>query len=313
MELRHLRYFYEVANEMNFSKAAEKLHISQPPLSKQIKDLEEEVGVTLFIRRPHYMALTPEGEALKQYAAQILVLTDKAYSMLKEMKSGLHGIINIGFVEGHTMTKICQWSAEFSKENPAVQFSMWSGNSDDIATRLKNGLCDIAVVSDADNIEGLKAFELYKESWSALIPISHPLSGYTGYEKVADMTKDIQMGELTVDAEELLNYDLIVPSRSGRMDLIASWSKDGSKKPQVKFKYTTMPSAYELAKQGAGIAIYPGEPFDLFRNPILSGIVVKRIVNPSTEASYNMLYPGTRIVPHVVHEFITYVKMRSKA
>ena len=61
MELRHLRYFYEAANEMNFTKAAEKLNIAQPPLSKQIKDLETELGVSLFVRRPHFLALTPEG------------------------------------------------------------------------------------------------------------------------------------------------------------------------------------------------------------------------------------------------------------
>ena len=78
MELRHLRYFYAVALEMNFTKAAESLHIAQPPLSRQIMDLEEELGVKLFIRRPHFLALTPEGELLKQYAAQILDLADKA-------------------------------------------------------------------------------------------------------------------------------------------------------------------------------------------------------------------------------------------
>ena len=128
MELRHLQYFYEVSNEMNFTRAAEKLCIAQPPLSRQIRDLEEELGVQLFERRPHFLGLTPEGSVFRQYAGQILELADRAKEVVREMGQGLNGTIDISAVEGgSTQRMLSKWIKEFSETHPAVRFNIWTG------------------------------------------------------------------------------------------------------------------------------------------------------------------------------------------
>lgn len=91
MELRHIRYFKAVAEEKSFTKAAEQLAIAQPPLSRQIQDLEAELGTTLFLRTPHKVSLTEEGELFLQYANQILDLVNRSEEDVRERKEGLQG------------------------------------------------------------------------------------------------------------------------------------------------------------------------------------------------------------------------------
>ena len=100
MELRHIRYFKAVAEEKNFTRAAEKLAIAQPPLSRQIQDLEAELGTQLFIRSPHKVTLTEEGELFLQYASQILDLVHRSEEEVRERKEGLQGTLYIASVEG---------------------------------------------------------------------------------------------------------------------------------------------------------------------------------------------------------------------
>mgnify|MGYP000823829803 CR=1 FL=1 len=100
MELRHIRYFKAVAEEKSFTKAAEQLAIAQPPLSRQIQDLEAELGTTLFLRTPHKVSLTEEGELFLQYANQILDLVNRSEEDVRERKEGLQGTLYIASVEG---------------------------------------------------------------------------------------------------------------------------------------------------------------------------------------------------------------------
>ena len=101
MELRHIRYFKAVAEELNFTRAAEKLNIAQPPLSRQIQDLEQDLGTKLFIRNPHKILLTHEGELFLQYANQILDLVNRSAEEVREVKEGLQGTLYIASVEGY--------------------------------------------------------------------------------------------------------------------------------------------------------------------------------------------------------------------
>ena len=119
MELRHIRYFLAVAEEMNFSRAAEKLCIAQPPLSRQIMDLEKELGVILFNRKNHTVSLTDEGVLFKQYAIQVLDLVDQSTSEVRELRHGLQGMINLGTVEGNAPRILAEWISGFHIEDPA--------------------------------------------------------------------------------------------------------------------------------------------------------------------------------------------------
>ena len=298
MELRHLRYFYETANEMNFTRAAEKLNIAQPPLSKQIKDLEEELGVLLFVRRPHYLALTPEGEMLKQYAAQILGLAEKASATISEMGQGLNGTIYIGAVEGHTLRELSGWISMFHREYPLVQFNLWTGTADDINVRVKNGLCDFAILADISDLEGIGYYKLYQESWTALIPAENPLA---------------ESEEDTVSTKDLLPYDLIIPNRDQRMETVNNWFKDSEEKPRIVCRYTNVLSAYELSRQSVGISIYPGEAEEIIGSRTSSKVIPKRIINPSVKSTYYLLYNKNRVLQNVATQFMDFIRKQSRA
>lgn len=298
MELRHLRYFYETANEMNFTRAAEKLNIAQPPLSRQIKDLEEELGVELFVRRPHYLALTPEGELLKQYAAQILGLSDRAMETVREMGQGLNGTIYIALVEGHTLRSLSRWIRLFSEINPAVQYNLWTGTADEINVRVKNGLCDFAIIGDLIDTDGIGYYRLYQEPWTALIHRDNPLAQQEGD---------------TVSTKALLPYDLIIPSRNQRYEEINHWFRDSETKPSVRCRYTNVLSAYELARQGIGISIYPGDAKEIIDTRDDGLVAAKRIVNPSMTATYYIIFNKSRVLSNVSYEFIAFIRERSRA
>lgn len=297
MELRHLRYFYETANEMNFTRAAEKLNIAQPPLSKQIKDLETELGVSLFVRRPHFLALTPEGEVLKQYAAQILGLADKASETVQQMGHGLNGTIEIACIEGNSLQYIANWIAEFSKIHPAVQYNIWTGGADDIINRIRSGLSDFAVIADVRDSEGLEHYRLYTENWTALIHKDNPLASVQSE---------------TVSTKDLLPYDLIIPTRSDRLEEVNNWYKDSEEKPKIRCRYSNFLTAYELSRCSVGISILPGESRELLEGRDDGMVVSKHISNPMPKACIEMLFNKYRMLPNVVYEFITFIRKRSR-
>lgn len=116
MELRHIRYFKAVAEEKSFTKAAEQLAIAQPPLSRQIQDLEAELGTTLFLRTPHKVSLTEEGELFLQYANQILDLVNRSEEDVRERKEGLQGTLYIASVEAAVPGCLPSGSPDFSRD-----------------------------------------------------------------------------------------------------------------------------------------------------------------------------------------------------
>lgn len=179
MELRHIRYFKAVAEEKNFTRAAEKLAIAQPPLSRQIQDLEEELGTKLFERSPHKVKLTEEGELFLQYASQILDLVNRSEEEVRIRKEGLQGTLYIASVEGCGPHLFAHWISEFQKMHPHVQYILWNGNTDDVNNRVTKGLCEVAMITAPFNTEEFHVLEVYEEPWVAMIPKGHPLYSET--------------------------------------------------------------------------------------------------------------------------------------
>lgn len=289
MELRHIRYFLAVAEEMNFTRAAEKLCIAQPPLSRQIQELEEELEVKLFLRKPHNLQLTPEGQLFKQYAIRVLDLVAKSTEEVKEIHNGLHGTLYLASVEGHAPKLFAGWIAGFQQENPHVEYNLWNGNSDDVVHRLMNGLCELAIIMEPHNAEGVNALPVYKEPWIAMIPQGHPLAALPGD---------------TIDVQNLADYDLLIPSRGSRLEEITNWFEDRTKVLKIRCRLAHMVTAYELASQGIGIALYPASA-QISED---SSVCIKRLVNPSVNASYILIWCKNRSLSHVAEEFLTFVQ-----
>lgn len=289
MELRHIRYFLAVAAELNFTRAAQKLCIAQPPLSRQIQDLEEELGVKLFERKPHALQLTEEGALFKQYATQVLDLVNKSTEDIRERKRGLQGTLYLASVEGHAPRLYAEWIAAFHSLHPHVQYNLWNGNSDDVVNRVMNGLCDLAIIMEPHNAEGVESIPVYQEPWVAIIPADNPLT---------------KQKEATVNLADLTPYELIIPSRSSRLEEINDWFRSTGK-PMIRCRIAHLLSAYELTRLGVGITIYPASAGDIAN---MSDVVIKQIVNPAKTASYILIWNKYRQLPHVATEFLDFIR-----
>lgn len=285
MELRHLRYFLEVAEAKSFTKAAEKLLIAQPPLSRQIKDLEDELGTALFERTNKGVILTEAGEKFKEYALQILQLSEQSIEVVKDMNRGLQGTLYIASVEGQAPHLISKWIAEFHKKYPQVEYNLWNGNSDDVLNRLKNGLCDIAVIVGPYNQESLQGICVYEEPWVAMIPVDHILAKSEDDE---------------IELMKLAPYDLIIPSRHSRLQEITDWFAINGVKPKIICRMAHVLNAHELTEQNVGIAIYPASVQNYADS---NKIVIKKIKNPDVTASYFMTKTAERKLSILANAF----------
>ena len=130
MELRTLKYFTVVAEELNITHAAERLSMSQPPLSNQIKALEEELGTKLFVRGKRRLQLTEAGRMLYRNALRILDLAEKTRHDVMCLENGVSGTVNIAIVEGRAPFLTARWISGFKDEYPNVRYSLWNGSSD---------------------------------------------------------------------------------------------------------------------------------------------------------------------------------------
>ncbi|WP_368089396.1 LysR family transcriptional regulator [Bifidobacterium breve] len=177
MELRVLRYFLAVAEEGNITWAAQLLRISQPTLSRQLKQLEEELGVTLFERGSHTITLTEEGRLLRERAQTIVSLADKTEFELKQSGDDLSGEITVGCGEVRGMTLLSQRMAAFRKQHPHVRFRVTSTTSDIIQEQIEQGLMDFGLLTDPADVSQYEFLRTgTTERWVAMVPESHPLA-----------------------------------------------------------------------------------------------------------------------------------------
>lgn len=168
MELRVLKYFLMAAQEENITKAAQLLHVTQPTLSRQLMQLEEELGVKLFERSNHSIILTNDGLLLKRRAQEIVSLAEKTKKELTGEKE-LDGEIEIGSGEFKSFSVFADILSAFCSLNPNVRFKLYSGNADTVKERLENGILDVGMLSDPVDISKYEFVRLpKKEIWGVI-------------------------------------------------------------------------------------------------------------------------------------------------
>ena len=153
MELRTLRYFLAVAREENMTEAANVLHVTQPTLSRQIADLERELGVELFERTNRSCVLTGDGMRLRQRTEEILALVDQTESEMGDQELGIAGNIRIGAGETQAMSYVLDTFAALRRDYPAVTIELYTGNADATEERLERGLLDFVLLLEPVNLE----------------------------------------------------------------------------------------------------------------------------------------------------------------
>ena len=176
MELRQLRYFEAVADELHFGRAAQRLHMSQPPLSAQIARLEKELGVSLFDRTNRQVRLTPAGMHLQHRLRRILGDLDDTVQELREYARGAAGLVSVGFVSSANYILLPQVTSLFSRRYPQVALSLYPLTSHEQLDGLRSGHIDVGIVRDELPAEGFTATALYSEELMVCIPEDHPLA-----------------------------------------------------------------------------------------------------------------------------------------
>lgn len=287
MDFRSLQYFVTVAQELNFTRAAEKLHMSQPPLSSQIRDLEEDLGAKLFLRGKRRLQLTDAGALLLQRAIQILEISEKARLDLTSLGNELSGTIRFGMVEGRAPYLTARWIAGFREEYPLVRYELWNGSSDDVLDQLHRGLVDLAVIAAPYDTEHLDGFSVGREPWVAIIPREHPLAMLPGSE---------------IALSSLVGQPLIIPRRRSRVEAIRRWFGGIGAEPDILCEMSNYMDAVALAEQNVGISIFPQTTYTPNAH-----VVSKLITQPAKQVEYVLIWErGQRA--NLVREFIRYVQ-----
>ena len=178
MELRHLRYFITVAEELNFSKAALKLYTAQPSLSQQIKDLEEDVGVMLLHRTKRKVELTEEGAVFLEQARLTLAQADKAVAMARQVSQAKQQMLRIGFVPVAEMKVFPYVLPSLRVQNPDIKIELLSMNNAEQMRLIKKGELDISFTRHNFHSDDIESQFVLREPLIFLLPKDHPLAQY---------------------------------------------------------------------------------------------------------------------------------------
>ncbi|MBP5576103.1 MAG: LysR family transcriptional regulator [Treponema sp.] len=211
MELRVLKYFITIANEQNISRAAEIIHITQPTLSRQIIELEDELGVKLFERnrQNRKFILTDEGVRFYNYAVQITELSEKSIEEFRTDSSQVSGKIYIGAGETKTIACLAQAFKKIRENHPKIEVSLFSGNAGLVCERLDRGLCDFGIFIGFKNVEKYKHLTLaQKDRWGLLTRKDNPLAKYKCIERenLLEHHEPLLLSEQASRHRELLHW-----------------------------------------------------------------------------------------------------------
>lgn len=235
MEFRVLQYFLAVTREGNISAAAQSLHLSQPSLSRQLKELEEELGVTLFIRGRRRIELTEEGLILRRRASEMMQLVELTESEISEVKNDISGSLSIGAGESRSMRRITAVFKELKDQYPNIRLNIVSGDTEDLKDRLDRGLLDFALIfTDFD-----------KESYHYLPSSSKEIFGVI-------MRKDCDLAEKEFITIKDLNDKPLIVSRANGLQLFNS---SQVRHMQVAATYNLLYNASLMVEDGIGYAI----------------------------------------------------------
>lgn len=290
MELRVLEYFVEIAREGNMSRVAEKMHISQPTLSKQMKLLEEELDTKLFTRVASGLILTDEGMLLRKRAEDILSLVDKTAAEFKEMDNITGGEVFIGCAESYLISHLADAIREFRKDYPLFQYYLLSGNSEQVLERLDRGLIDFAVIVEPPDLSKYNYLEMPGADTLGLLMLpDHPLA-----------KKD------TITFEDLQGIELIASEQTVKNDL-PRWCGEDTDKINITGTCNLFFNGSVFVKEGLGALITfdhlaeTGENSSLVFRSFFPSLKVKMFI---VWKKYQIFTPiGDRLLNHLKRQF----------
>lgn len=257
MEIRVLRYFLETAREGNMTRAAERLFISQPTMSKQLKELENELGIKLFIRSNYSIRLTEAGMLLRERAEDIISLVDKTEAEFRALEEADSGDIYVGAPESDSMGLFVQIVRKLQDEHPRIRCNIYSGNMQDVCEKLDKGLLDFAIVMNYVDLSKYNYLPMStKDTWGIVLRRDDPLAVKESF-CIAD-----------------LQHLPLICSRQWVDQDFPQWFASKSDHVNIKATYNLPFNGSVMAKAGIGYAVmldklvYTGEGSDLVFRPL---------------------------------------------
>ena len=239
MDVRILEYFLVVTREENITKAAELLYVTQPTLSRQLIQLEEELGVKLFHRGKHKIVLTNDGLLLKRRAQEIVLLLNKAKQELTHKEEILTGEIAIGCGEIYNMKSLAQILNSFRKKHPLVRFSIFSAVADDVKDRMDNGVLDIGLFVEPIDIIKYEFIRMpLKETWGIVVNRNSHLA-----------QKEF------ISPEDLLGTPIIIPKRETVQNELSNWFGYYYAQLNIIANYNLLNNAAVMAEENLGVVL----------------------------------------------------------
>ena len=243
MEIRTLRYFLAVAREGSITRAANFLHLTQPTLSRQMQDLEQELGRQLLIRKSHRVDLTPEGVLLRKRAEEIVAMVDKTEAEFIALEDTISGDIYIGSGETRGLCPIADLIRQLRAECPGIRYHLHSGNAQDVTDRLDKGLLDFGILIQPADIAKYDTLSLpAKDVWGVLMRRDSPLAQKEYIEK-ADL----------MELPLICSRQVITPHPGE--NAFADWFGEDFGKLDIAVNYNLVYNAALLVEAGVGYAI----------------------------------------------------------
>ncbi|WP_019392374.1 LysR family transcriptional regulator [Priestia filamentosa] len=294
MEFRVLRYFLTVAREGSITGAANFLHVTQPTLSRQLKDLEQELGKKLFIRSNHRIILTDEGMLLRKRAEEIVDMIDKLEGEFSSMEETISGDVYIGGGETEVMKQIAQIVRDLQLHYPNIRYHLYSGNEDDVTERLDKGLLDFGILIQPADLSKYNYLNIpAKDVWGVVMRKDSPLA-----------LKD------AIQAVDLLNVPLICSRQAMKQTFskneFADWFGENFDKLNVVTTFNLAYNAAIMVEEGVGYAI----TLDKIVNTSSDSNLCFRPLEPRLESGLNIVWKKHQVFSTAANKFLKAIQAK---
>lgn len=290
IELRQLEYFLAVSKELHFTKAAEKLNISQPSLSQQIRALEHEVGIPLFDRIGKKISLTKAGRILLSHGKAIFHEVEQARSAIQDLNGLQHGSLTIGSLLTVVNYLLPPAILDFNKQYPNIELSVLGLRTGEILEKLLQNELDIGITFLPVQDKEIISIPLYKSELTLVVPTGHQLT-----------ERD------HVSIAELQNYPLILlPKNFFLTELITSHCQKFNFTPKPILEISTMESLVQMVSRDMGITVLPKPYIDFLQSEHIQSI---KIENPTPTIDIGLIYRKDKYMCATTREFIEQLKL----
>ena len=278
MEFRILRYFLAVAREGSITKAAASLHVTQPTLSRQIKDLEEEIGQQLLIRGSHDVSLTAEGMILRKRAEEIIDMVAKTKAEFNSDQNNVTGEVYIGGGETQGMRLIAGVIKELRKKYPEIRYHFYSGNAENISERLDKGLLDFGIFIQPSDLSKFDSVALpVKDTWGVIMPKNCELA------QKQFVTRQDLIGRPLICSQQAIRKTM--PNNQFR-----DWFGSDFDEMNIIATYNLVFNAALLAEQGIGYVVTLDKLVDTMKNDVCF-----RPLSPILQSGLNIVWKKNQV------------------